>query len=340
MKRHDMHSYRYILLIFLAVLMQACGGGTTEVQTPDEMVKLTVVILPFISNAPLYIAEEEGYFTEQGLEVEFKEIHGVDAAVALSTGDVDVVAASVNVSVIALMGSEEDVKMVADKSYVSPSGCAVSALIARQELVDNGELGSVAQLEGRRIALDPASIEGYYLDQLLATAGLTLDDIEIAKLPSPPAELEAIGNGAIDLIASYEPWITRTNSAGHSVTWKSYQELMPDFQWAVILYGPNLLSDSPDVGQRFMTAYLKAVQQLNEGKTERNMELMMAFTSLDEDLLELVCWPSFRDDGAINVESVVAFQEWAVDQGLLDGILSAEDFWDASFVEYASGALE
>lgn len=340
MKRHYARGYRYILLVILAVLMQACGGGTTEVQTPDEVVKLTVVMLPFMSHAPLFIAGEEGYYAEQGLEVEFKEIHGVEAAISLSRGEVDVVAAIVSVSVMALMEDKEDVKIVADKSYVSPTGCAVIALIARPELVDNGELDNVAQLEGRKIALDPVSLDGYYLDKLLATAGLTLDDIEIVQLPSPPSELEALGNGAIDLSASSEPWVTRTNSSGNSVTWKSFQELMPDFQWAIILYGPNLLGENPDVGQRFMTAYLKAVQQLNEGKTERNVELMIAFTGMDEDLVKQACWPSFRDDGSINVESVITFQEWAFDQGFVDGILSAEDFWDASFVEYASGVLE
>jgi NitT/TauT family transport system substrate-binding protein len=88
-----------------------------------------------------------------------------------------------------------------------------------------------------------------------------------------------------------------------------------------------------------MVAYLKAVRQYNQGKTERNLEIMEEFTKLDQELLKMSCWMPMRSDGYINVESVLDFQAWAVEKGYLDRPVTEEQFWDPSFVEYANQVL-
>jgi ABC-type nitrate/sulfonate/bicarbonate transport system substrate-binding protein len=52
----------------LALLLPGC---TAEKAEPPQPVELKVVILPYISFAPYFIAAEEGFFEEQGLKVEF-----------------------------------------------------------------------------------------------------------------------------------------------------------------------------------------------------------------------------------------------------------------------------
>ena len=88
-----------------------------------------------------------------------------------------------------------------------------------------------------------------------------------------------------------------------------------------------------------MTAYLKAVRQYNQGKTKRNLEILVEHTGLDQTLLEEACWSLVRNDGTINVESVLEFQDWAVKAGFLENSISEEQFWDPSFIEYANGVL-
>ena len=210
--------------------------------------------------------------------------------------------------------------------------------MARRALVEAGELDNPAQLQGRRIAMDPVTVEGYYVEKLLNSARLTLGDVEIVDIPTP-AELDALEKDAVDLTASSEPWVTRISQAGHGILWMPVREVIPDFQFAFILYGPSLLEENPDAGRRFMVAYLKAVQQYNQGKTGRNLELLAEFAGLDEELLAIACWPPFRDDGQINVQSVLDFQAWAVEKGYLDHPVTVEKFWDPSFVEHANGVL-
>ena len=126
---------------------------------------------------------------------------------------------------------------------------------------------------------------------------------------------------------------------GHVKILAPVTEVLPNSQFAVILYGPNLLGENRVVGERFMAAYLRAARQYTEGKTDRNVEIVQEFTGLDEELVRTMCWPSLQDDGSVNLESIVDFQEWAVDEGLLEEVMPAADFWNGQFVDAANEQL-
>jgi hypothetical protein len=81
------------------------------------------------------------------------------------------------------------------------------------------------------------------------------------------------------------------------------------------------------------------VRQYNEGKTERNLEIMAEFSGLDEEFLKAACWFYIYDDGHVNVQSILDFQHWAVGKGYLDSVVPEEQFYDPSFIEYANQVL-
>ena len=105
-------------------------------------------------------------------------------------------------------------------------------------------------------------------------------------------------------------------------------------------FGPSLLEDNPDAGRRFMVAYMKGLRQFSEGKTERNLEIMVAATTLDVELLKEVCWPSFRSNGYAPFDGFTPFQDWAQNEGLLDGTITEDQYFDSSFVDYANKELD
>ena len=117
------------------------------------------------------------------------------------------------------------------------------------------------------------------------------------------------------------------------------KKVVPNLQQAFIAYGPTLLDEGPDAGKRFMAAYLKGVRQYNQGKTERNLDILAKHTGLDEELLMQICWPSFRSDGRIGVQGVLEFQAWAVEKRFLDSVVTEDEFWDPSFLEWANQVL-
>src|SRR5262245_41765690 len=87
------------LVIFFALVVGACAPATPAAQPTaappptlsSQPVSLKVVILPFISFAPYWIAQDDGYFKEQGLDVELVDMtNQQDTLPAMLGGQVDV----------------------------------------------------------------------------------------------------------------------------------------------------------------------------------------------------------------------------------------------------------
>jgi len=327
----------YVLLaVNLTLLTYACGSPPV-VPSEQEPVHLKVTSQPYLSFAPFYIAQAEGYFAEEGLEVEFVELGGEEATPLLIQGKLDVIV-GIGAYYLNAIARGAEIKVVADKGHVGTTGCSPSALVVRRELFETGEVDSVAELEGRTMVLRSASMEEYFLEKLLDTAGLTVDDLELTYMPDV-ATVEAMAQGTIDLCMAGEPWTTRHVQTGNAVLWIPYNDLAPGEQHVTVVYGPSLLEANPDAGRRFMVAYLRGVRQYNQGKTERNLEIMAEFSGLDKEILKAACWFYIYDDGHVNVQSLLDFQEWAVEKGYLDSVVPEEQLYDPSFIEYANQVL-
>jgi len=319
------------------VLLNTGFGKEPVLLTPTP---IKVVVSPYLSYLPFLIAQEAGYFAEQNIQVEFiRMVDASDATPALIKGDVHVLSFMILPGQFNAMARGALIRIVADKGYFPTGGCTETALMARRTLVETGQLDRPSQLRGRRIAMNSlSSSAGYFVEQALVQGGLTLRDVEIVSLPMT-ARMEAFQKGTIDLTLVSEPWITRMLQAGHSLIWKSGGQVIPDFQLAFLLYGPALLEKNPDAGKRFMISYLKGVRQYNQGKTAQNVKTAARSTGLDEELLKKTCWPAIRQDGRVNIESILAFQDWAVKNGLLDKVLPSSQFWDPTFIRHADEFL-
>lgn len=323
------------LILASASAAVACAPSD-DGSDPGEPVNIRVGANRLIlTNAPLIIAEAEGFFAEQGLRVEIVAIPQSTSQVAptLARGGLDVLAGGFNAGLFNAIARGAPIRLVAEKGHIDPDRCTTNGLVGRRSLVESGELADLRRIRHRRVAVNPKSSSGYAVERLLAPFGLTLDDIETVQLPNPSL-VDALDRGAVDLAWVEEPWVTHLTSAGHTVLLSS---LPRDF--AAIIFGPTLLEKNPDAGRRFMVAYLEGVRRYLEGKTERNLEVLARATGMDADLLERACWPAVRGDGRLDTGSVVDFQRWAVRQGLLARSAPTEEFWDPAFVEHANRVL-
>jgi NitT/TauT family transport system substrate-binding protein len=317
----------------------------TPLSAQDDLTLVRVGALPFISFAPLFIADEEGYFAEQGIAVEyFRSESGGQQVAPLLRGELDVYGGSLNAGLLNVMGREPgSILLVADKGYLpdDPDACETTGLVARPGLLENGTLSDPDIIRGLRFDANSTTLAftTWALDVTLGTYGLTLEDVQIDDIDSVLLA-DSLLNGAIDASYAVEPLITRLADAGAGELWIGANDVMPGTSYGFIGYGRRMLND-PDLGERFMIAYLRGARQYNEGKTERNLDILEAVTGQSRALLEASCFTQIRSDGAINLESIIAFQEWAVSYGFIDRVITDPDaLLDTRFIDAANAALE
>jgi NitT/TauT family transport system substrate-binding protein len=317
--------------------MSACGVVGRDGGRRD-LVPLKVMIVPQPSYAPLFVAQDEGFFADEGLAVEFVRLtRSADGLPALMQGDLDVTGDFVGVGYLNAMARGARVRFVADKGYIPPSGCDSNVFVASPALAERAGDNWKAHVKGLKIGANERSMSGFLADRMVADAGVPAEAVEVVDMPRAIMD-QAIGR-SLDLGFLMEPAVTRTLRDRRGAVWRESQKIAPDFQLAHLAFGPNLLDGKPGIGERFMVAYLRAVQQLKQGKTDRNVQILAGATGDDPALVRESCWPAFRSDGRFNLASVPEFQEWAIGRGLLDRLVPEEEFWEPRFVEHANRVL-
>jgi NitT/TauT family transport system substrate-binding protein len=352
--------FRIALVTVGGILLAACSQAATPVATigatdtpvvqftpvpvatatPASPIKVKAGVLNFTSYGPFFIAQEEGIFAEQGLDVEFVKFDSGAAMIpAVEQGQIDVAATGPSIGLFNAVVTNGDLKIVADKGFLDEKGCTYMAVLAAPDWIAANPTLTAAAIKGHKVSIDPSNFEAFMFEKILQPVGLTLKDMTVESIPSPSL-LDAAKNHSVDFVSIGDPWIVRLTDAKNMGVWQPYQSVVPNMQFGIIVFGKNFLKDKPDVGIKFMTAYLKAVRQYNLGTTDRNVEIMAKYTKLDPGLLKRACWPPMHNDGAVSLTTILDFQAWAVAEGILDKGAAADALWDSRFVDAANQALE
>lgn len=321
-----------------------CGAAALALvlaAAPASARPIKVIFIPYLSFAPLFIAEADGYFAAEDVEVELIPVSQISAAIpTLIEGDIDVLPAALMPAYFNIINRGGLMRIVAGKGYNSKDGCAYSGIMARRALIESGELETARDLRSRRVSTERSSPSYYQLHTFIRSGGLHVDDLTVIDLPQP-AKFDAFATGALDVTTASEPWVTRFVRAGHAVMWAPTADHLPGFQFGYLLFGPTLLVGDRDSGERFVLAYLKAIRSLNEkGKTPRHVDILHEYTGLDRELLREACWPSLRNDGRASLDSLAAYQRWALAEDLIDSIAPIEQLYEDRFIERANRLVE
>ncbi|HSG00434.1 MAG TPA: ABC transporter substrate-binding protein, partial [Vicinamibacterales bacterium] len=328
-----------LALVTLAVLTMACSATREVPAVARERVR--VAAMPYLTHMPFHIAKAEGYFDEQGLDVDFVMLgRNEDVMSTLAQGHVDAMAGMLTLNELSLMQAGAHIRVVAAFAAPPPAdlGCTQVGFLIRRDHLESGAAADPERLRAMRFDTSPFIPLTYALDELLRTAGLSIDDVELVDLPSP-AGLEAMQSGQTDVVAESEPFISMHLAAGAAAVWKPVFDVVPDYVPSVMLFGPTLVDERPRVGERFMTAILKAVRQLRLGKTARNLAIVEQASGLSAEQVAGACWPTPTEEARVDPADFRGYQDWLVRRAVLDHVVPDDDLLDARFVNFANAEL-
>ncbi|HEV7767662.1 MAG TPA: ABC transporter substrate-binding protein [Thermoanaerobaculia bacterium] len=305
---------------------------------PKPLTKVRVNLNPTITYAPFMIAYDEGFFTQEGIEAELVRVDSNSALVALSTGELDVMSGPIRSGLFNIMLRKAPVRIVADKGQLRPTpGCVLEAFAAPKKIYDRIQAkgGSV---RGERFALIRGGFTEFMIDKFLAQQKLTRKDVEFLQIS--PGDATASAKRQIEAIRYFqEPNLSNGLSKGLYQVVAAAENVSPGQQHGVMMYGKRLLHGDPELGHRFMRAYLRGVRRYSEGKTKRNVEIITRHTKLPVEIIERSCWLPVANDGQVDMASMNALLDWSKTQGYLDGDVPLETWWDPRFIDAANKSL-
>ena len=244
-----MRRLRAPLLITLAGgLLAGCLSpgptGTASLSEPLRAVTLLLGFRPDVQFAPFYVAQQEGFYADAGLEVTIEHRQAPDVQRLVADGQAEFGVADATDVMIART-AEIPIRYVSTLYQSFPV-----ALI--------GEAGTVpadpADLAGMRIGTPgPFGSSWHALLALLDAGGLTADDITVREYPQFN-QVDGLANGDVDLITGFrnnEP--LQLEDRGMSVDLLTVDDIAP-LPGPGMIVGDELLESDPELVRAFVEA--------------------------------------------------------------------------------------
>jgi NitT/TauT family transport system substrate-binding protein len=191
----------------VAVLAAACttsqAGTSTTTASHLEKTSLIVGSLPVVDTAGLFLAQQNGYFKQAGLNVTIKPISVTPQAIPdLENGTVDVVAGANYVSFFQADETKHlNLKVLADGQSCSADTFEVLAM-------PGSGINNAADLAHKKIAVNTTNnIQTLLANTALQTAGVNSASVQYVPVPFPKMGA-ALKSGKVNAISVVEPFIT------------------------------------------------------------------------------------------------------------------------------------
>jgi NitT/TauT family transport system substrate-binding protein len=163
----------------------------------------------WIGYISLFVAEEQGYFTEAGLDVIKTSFSAPgDGLKPLLAGDLDAHFTTVDSVIIALDKAPGQLKVV----YLTDTSAGADAIVAKKSIA------TLKDIKGHKVAATLGECNHLLLLKALASVGLTENDIELTSMGADDAGA-AFAAGKLDVAVTWEPWISQVSAdeVGHVI---------------------------------------------------------------------------------------------------------------------------
>lgn len=297
------------VIITISLLTSLLAGCAPE-KKEETRGSLTIGLMPAVDTAPIFLADEYGYFDELNLDLDIQIFtNAQDRQSALQTGQLDgamtdLVAVAVNIS------GGFDIRATTLTDGMFP-------LLAVSGAADKSEI-SVGMME--------VSVSNFLVDQWLG------NEYEIEKIfiNAIPARLEALISGQMDMGLFPEPIASVGEMKGLQ---KLIFEPVDGFSPDVMVFTGSALDRKSEEIESFHRAYDKAVSDIQNDEMLAREILIKSIPNLNpalKDLMNLPEYHSSRLPDEAYLAKIITWTRTVVDQDLN---VEPADLIDSQFVK-------
>ena len=319
-------------------------AGTAQIAFAAD--KLVVGALRFTSHSAGFIALEKGYFSQEGLDVEFRFFQAAaPTAVAVAAGDADFAIAGVTGGFMNL-AAKGALKAVGGVLH-ERKGVDGIAIMASTKAYKAG-FTRPEQLRGKTLAMTQVGSTFHYMGAMVAQKfGYSIKDITVRPLQKVGAMIGAMKSGQVDAMFMV-PHIAKPldrAGAGKIIGW--LRDYLPDYQITVLLTSTRNIENKPQLVRKFLRAYAKGIadfnrvmlnQSRNPAETEAMVKLIHKYVYTSRPYAKaarsIKAGAMYLNPGAsLDMGSIRRQLAWHQSQGFVPKTVRLEQIVDTSFVK-------
>lgn len=325
-----MRKFLYVLLIFIIVLALASLfflDLNRNEEKDSSLEKITVAeVAHTIFYAPQYAAISQGFFEEEGLEVELLLTPGADkVTAAVLSGDVQIGFSGSEACIYVYNAGEKDYL----KTFAQLTQKDGSFLVSREKYEDFtlDDLRGKSVIGGRKGGMPEMTFEW-----ALRQNGIDpVNDLDIDTSVAFAAMSGAFIGGQGDFVTLFEPNATQIENQGFGYIVASIGELGGVVPYTSYSARTSYIEENPEIIEKFTRAIQKGLDYVHSHSDEEVANAIIEFfpdTSMN-DLVEVIAryrsidaWPTttdFKEDSFYHLQDIMKAA------GELDNTVKYED---------------
>ncbi len=289
------------------------GGGCKS--EPEPIAFGTVMLEPSL---PLFVADEKGFFTDNGLVVTFRIYDvGANAATGLVNHEVDMASPVAEYPFINKIFGGTSVKAVASMDKVD-----YAFVIGRK---DRG-IQQISDLKGKKIGVVRGTILEFQLGRFLELNGIKPSEVTLVSGSLAQGEA-AIKSGEVDAVMTIPPFTVNIQQAlGSNASLWPAQNSQPFY--SLVLADGAWVNEHPKTLEKFLTAMRQAEEFIAGHPDEAKAILKQKLNFSDTEIARV--WEQNRYVLSLDQSLITAMEDqarWIIQNGLT-AATSAPDFLD------------
>lgn len=230
-----------------------------------------------------FVAKEEGYFDEEGLDVTLTQF---SSAAELSSG---LESEKLDVAFIGSVPALTFQSKGHDLTIFGGEMTNGHGYVIKPEFVEGKSNWDVSILKGRNVASVKNSVQDAELQILLKDKGIAIgegdDKVNIVYFDSQKDAYNALQNDSIDAASAYSPYTSLAESQGYKIVYRcSEEKLLENQPCCRQVATTEALSKYPNSYNAFERALIKAYKFTQENK-EQTVKDIKKYIDIEENLI-------------------------------------------------------
>ena len=260
-----------------------CGDSAEAVLGAPEKTDINIGYLNSTAHLLAFVAQEEGYFKEEGLKVTLTQFSSAAELVnGLESDKLDV----------AFIGSVPTLTFQSQGHDVSIFGGAMTnghGYVIKSEFADKDEAG-VEVLKGRNVASVKNSVQDAELQILLKNAHIEIgegkDKVNIVYFDSQKDAYAALLNSSIDAASVYSPYASLAKSQGYKVVYYcAHEKALENQPCCRQVAKTSALNSNPNTFTAIERAFIKAYH-FTQSDHDKTIKDVKKYIDIDEEFID------------------------------------------------------
>jgi len=295
-----------------ALALSACGGSDSDSgdggsSADGGTTAVTVGVLPVPDTAAMYLGVDQGFFSDEGLDVTLQPTTGGAAAVpGVVSGTYDFAFGNYLSGMVAA-DTGLPLKYVTNATTATPESGFQAVVVPKDSPIQ-----TPADLAGKRVSVNNlANINDTTIRGVVDADGGDSDDIEFVEVAFPDA-VAAVTNGQVDA-ATVNPWTSSMEDEFRVITY-NFTDYTEDLDIAGFFTSNETIADDPELVESFQTAMNKSLEFAQENPDEVR-RIILTYTKLSEETVQELVLPVFRTE--INRDALEELGKSAAEYGTI-----------------------